>query len=126
MRLLSVVFLGLGLLFAQGCNTPGCLIQDQGVKLATNFVASTLQCSNVDVIKADLTKVVSNFGLCKAEKPPTGVLADTLCPVLTDAVVDFIAVNGIPSSWGCSATDAKALAKDKLTALCKQIPLETH
>lgn len=110
-----------------GCNTPGCLVQDKVVQVSSTFVANSLQCSHQDAISADLTKFVSNFGLCKAaqgtmQSVPQGQLANTLCPVVASAVVGYVVANGIPATWGCTATNASTLAISKLTDLCEKIP----
>jgi len=108
------------------CNSPGCLVQDKVVQVSSTFVANTLECAHPDAVQADLTKVVSQFGLCKTAQAMQGTaqgpLADTVCPVVAGAVVGWVVSNGIPSSWGCTATAVSNLAVSKLTDVCKKIP----
>lgn len=97
---------------------PGCIIQDKLAGIAADVVASKLQCANPAAVQADMKELVKGFGLCK-----TGPIADVVCPMLVDSVVNKVVVGVIPASWNCSAMDAKALVKDALTSACKQIPV---
>jgi hypothetical protein len=111
-----------------GCNSPGCLIENKVTDTGASFVSSTLECSNPDAVKADLVKVVEALapGLCKENNVPKGPLADTFCPIVANATVDFVVLNGVPASWGCKSTNVRLLAKDKLTELCKRLPVSEN
>jgi hypothetical protein len=127
MRLLFLLSLP-AVLFLAGCNTPGCLVQDKAAEVSANFVASVLECSKVADLKKDINDdVLSKTGLCKAAEDgvPKGPLADAFCPIVTNTVVDFVKTQGqdFLTKYDCKATNAAALAKDKLLALCKQLPL---
>ena len=121
--LLMVTFLILGTFAITGCNTPGCLVEGKLVEVATNVTATKLQCRNTKAVQASMQSLVGNLGLCKKADGMTGPLADTFCPILTNAVVEFVASKGIPAEWDCTATDAKAALKEALTSACKQIPV---
>lgn len=97
---------------------PGCVIQDKLAVVATDVIVSKLQCANSFAVKNDMDALVKNLGLCK-----TGQLADIMCPLLVDSVVNKLASSAIPAEWGCTATDAKVLVKDALTSACKLIPV---
>lgn len=131
MRIFMLLATCIGLFTLAGCNSPGCLIQDKAAEVSANFTASVLECSKVAELKKDINdQVLSKTGLCKAseEGKPQGVLADTFCPIIGDAVVDFVKSQGADflKKYDCKATAATALAKDKLIALCKQLPLDQH
>src|SRR5690606_21258732 len=85
---------------------PGCFIQEQAVKVATDTVVSVLECQNRDVVEKDLKGVVSELGLCD-EAQKTGVIADTVCPILVAEVVSTVMEKAIPMPWGCTAIHAK-------------------
>lgn len=97
---------------------PGCLIQDKLSAVATDVIVSKLQCANSFAVKIDMDALVKGMGLCK-----TGQIADLVCPSLVESVVNKLASAAIPQEWGCTATDAKALVKDTLLGVCKQIPV---
>lgn len=123
-RSLGLLAICVGLFTLSACNTPGCLVQDKVVEVSSTFIANGLECQHLDAVQADVTKLVSQFGLCKTAQAtlPQGPLADTVCPVVAGAVVGWVVTNGIPASWGCSATAVSNLAVSKLTDLCKKIP----
>lgn len=120
MRYLSLVLVPFILL--TGCTfKPGCIIQDKMVDIASNAIVDKLQCMNRNAVAADMKNLVSGIGLCKQVE--TGVIADTICPVLSAAVVLKITNAAIPAEWGCLATDARARAIEALTSACKQLPV---
>lgn len=116
------IFLILGAVIVTGCNSPGCLVEGKIVEVATNVTASKLQCKNVAAVENSMKNLVENLKLCTSAQK-TGPIADTFCPLITNAVVEFIAAKGIPAEWECSAINAKTLLKDALTSACKQIPV---
>jgi hypothetical protein len=129
MRLFSAALLLCSVLTISACNTPGCLVQDKAAEVSANFVASVLECSKVaDLKRAINDDILSHSGLCKAagEGMPQGTLADTFCPTIAGAVVDFVKDQGqgFLDKYGCKANAATTLSKEKLTSLCKLIPLE--
>ncbi len=115
------------LLLLTSCSwfNAGCVIQSEAVKLATDTVYSTLQCDNKEAIYADLDALVSKTGICKATYQ-TGTLADVACPIVSAAVIQFVATNAIPVSWGCPASDAKQKLSAALLAACKMIPVSEN
>lgn len=131
MKLLGLTLALFGLVTLVGCNTPGCLIQDKAAQVAANFTASVLECSKVADLQKDINDdVLSKTGLCKAveEGKPQGVLADTFCPIIGETVVEFVKKQGADflKKYDCKAVTVSTLAKDKLIALCKQLPLDQH
>lgn len=100
---------------------PGCFIQEQIVTVATDAVASTLECSGREAIRTDLTEVVSKVGLCS--QAPTGNIADAVCPMAVGAILQFVSDKAIPQTWECKATNARAFLSEKLTDACKKIPV---
>lgn len=117
MKLILALLLMIGFV---GCSSmkPGCLIQDKLSAVATDVVVSKLQCKNAFAVKADMDELVKNIGLCK-----TGPIADSLCPMVADQVVDKLTSAVLPAEWMCSAADAKDLVKGALLSACKQIPV---
>lgn len=116
---LTPLFLAIAFLMTS-CTSfkPGCIISDKLAGVAANVITSKLQCANPQAVKADMDELVKGFGLCK-----TGPIADVVCPLLVDSVVNKVVNGVIPAAWACSATDAKALVRDALTLACKQIPV---
>ncbi len=117
------------LFFASACNTPGCAVESEVVSVASGFLVGALQCSNPAAVSASLTSLISAVipTLCTSKNSkPEGPIANTLCPIVASSVVNFIAANGIPASWGCTAANASQLVTGKLTALCEQLPVSAH
>lgn len=125
-RILGFILVISGLVGLVACNTPGCFIEQKVVDVSANFVSTSLQCSNAEAIKTDITKLISGFGICSAAEKgmPQGTLANTFCKPVSETIVAFVAANGIPSSWGCSAANARILVADKLTQLCLNLPMQ--
>lgn len=121
--LAMITLLILGTVAITGCNSPGCIVEGKLVEVATNVTATKLQCRNTKAVQASMQSLVGNLALCKKADSIQGPLADAFCPLLTSAVVEFVASKGIPAEWDCSATDAKAFLKDALSSACKQIPV---
>lgn len=125
----ELVLLTAGLLGLAGCNTPGCVIQHKAAEVAGNFTSSIFECEDVEGVKQELNdKVLSHTGLCKAgnSELPQGVLADTFCPIVSNTVVEFVKGQGqaFLDRHRCTAKNATSFSKEKLTALCKLIPLQ--
>jgi hypothetical protein len=128
------IALGLAFVFAlflAGCNTPGCLVEDKVASVASDFVSSSLQCANPDAVKKSMLSIISAVvpTLCKNGKDgevPQGPIANTLCPIVADTVVNFVTANGIPAEWGCSAVNASALAKSAFVSLCEKLPMSVQ
>lgn len=84
----------------------------------TNVVVTSLECTNADVVKADVAAQVNKLFKIEAETASVGA---TFCNTVVDIVVPQLIAAGIPATWGCTATaataDVVALAKkgcDKL------------
>lgn len=121
----AILLAGMAMLVACCTLKPGCIIQDKVVQIATSTVATTLQCSNTTAIQNDLTGLISGLGLCKSSATaPTGPIADYLCPLAVNSVLSYLASSTIPSTWGCTASNAKATLSDALMAACKKIPVD--
>jgi len=98
-------------------------MQDQAGRIASETVISVLECKNREAVSADILDVVSKAGLCKQQTHETGALADTICPIMTGAVLQFVSDKAIPANWECSATSAKAKLNEAILGACKQIPV---
>lgn len=123
MRLTLILPLLLLGLFS-GCTAlkPGCFIQDKLSAVATDVVVSKLQCMNSFAVKADMDALVKVLGVCKETKK-TGPIADAVCPLVVDSVVNKLIGAAIPAEWQCSAENAKATVRAALSYACKQIPV---
>ncbi len=131
MRFIGMLLTSLMLIALSACNTPGCLVQAKVADVAANFTGSVLECSDIDGLRKELNdSVLSHTGLCKSAEAgvPQGVLADTFCPVIASTVVEFVKAQGqgFLDRHGCKANTATAFSKEKLTALCKLLPLSQH
>lgn len=99
------------------------LFEDKLGAIASDVVASKLQCANKAAVQIDIEKLISDVGFCK-DIAKTGPIADAVCPIAVNAVVDKLASVAIPAHWGCSLSDVKGLVKPALTDLCKKIPVD--
>jgi hypothetical protein len=97
------------------CKNKPCSTMKPYVDLASNGLASALQCSNPEAVKADVFAMVEKKGWCKADQ--TGPVAMLVCPIVVNAMAE-IGLSQLPASWGCKAT----MAQDGLIAACNLIP----
>ena len=77
--------------------TPFC---DTTAKMAAPAVATLLNCKNPDAITADLNKMMSDKGVCKAQMQ-AGTVGVIVCPMIATYTVSF-ANNQLPPAWGCN------------------------
>lgn len=122
MRIAIILGLVVGLSACSFFKKPGCFIQEQVVAVAGDAIASTLECNNRESIRKDLNGIVSGIGICDAS--PTGPLADSLCPMVSAAILNFVTDHTIPAEWGCTAISAKAKLGEALNVACKKIPVK--
>lgn len=113
------------LLLAVSCSSlkPACILEDKLAALASDVVASKLQCENKFAVQLDVTAAVKSVGLCKESPKPTGPIADAVCPLAVNSVVDKLVGFAVPAEWKCSLSDVKGLVKPVLTDLCKKLPV---
>jgi len=119
MKFLALVFAAM-LLFV-GCKKStdvGCELADKAAFGAATSVAMTLECKNVDAIKASLMDQIKKFNLCVNETPQ-GMIGDLVCPKVVDTVVD-IGLKALPTEWECKGGTITDIAKTKMTELCKE------
>jgi hypothetical protein len=129
MKSILVVLAALVLTSACSSLKPGCLIEPKLAALASDVVASKLQCENKFAVQMDVTDLVKGIGLCKLVKDapkPTGPIADAVCPLAVNEVVEKLASVAVPAEWKCSLTDVKGVVKPALTELCKKLPVSHH
>lgn len=106
-----------------GCSqNPGCFLQDQAATMATSVIVKELECSNVEVVRADMLELVSKAGLCK-NPAPTGPIADAICPSLTAQLIEYLASTAIPAEWGCKPNSATSRLSTLILEACKKIPV---
>lgn len=123
MKQLSVLFLLVfSLSLTSGCAAlkPGCLISEKASAVATDAIVSALECDNMFAVKSDMDELFKeDLGLCK-----TGPIANAVCPMMSKTVLDFVAQNGIPRTWSCSASVLKERFGTLLTETCRKLPVE--
>jgi hypothetical protein len=121
MKLYVSFAIGILMVLSQAaCTSPGCKIQESVVEGLTPVIAANLQCSNPQAIEADLNKVIGGIGLCKKTSQMKG-LPGPICQMIADLVIEGAAKIAIPSSWGCTAGNAKELLSTLIVQGCKQI-----
>ena len=118
-----------GLVSLSACESPGCLIQNEGALIGSTFVATNLECTNQALMQQDLNAYLSaHTGICASpgkDGKLEGPLANTFCPLIAAGVVEFVKSEGAGflAKYGCSAASASTIAVDGLTALCEKLPL---
>lgn len=109
----------------KGCSSGiGCSIEKTIVSGITPVIASQLQCSNPDAIKADLEAIINKTGVCsapvKSELYGQMIIPGPICEIFGELVAG-LAPKAIPSAWGCTAKDAAGLLKGVIVTACKLI-----
>lgn len=119
----------LALAIIVACKKPGCLIAEKAAGVLAGETAKVLQpCAHPELILEDYNAFLDHVGICAAPgvsemvDPKTGVIADLVCPYVSQYAVEFLAKEGVPAKWGCEATDAKAKLTLLLTVGCKKLP----
>lgn len=110
------------------CKTPGCAIGEKAAQVFATATANALApCTHPELILADYNAFLEKIGVCKEPgveemvDPKTGAIADLVCPIAAKYAAEFLA-QGIPSKWGCSATNAKDKVMTILTVGCEKLP----
>lgn len=105
-----------------GCTTNmiKCKIEQSVVDVVVPGISRALQCSNVDAITSDIQKVIGQVGFCVKTNAPEGTkqLSLPVCDALAQIVIDNVAKFAIPTSWGCTAANAKDLLKAQIVKGC--------
>lgn len=106
-----------------GCNSGiGCSIEKTVVSGLSPAIANGLQCSNPAAIEADLKSVVDKLNLCKENDPSKlNKLPGPICSMIADLVLSGVAQIAIPSTWGCTASNAKGLLKTVIVTACTSL-----
>lgn len=112
----------LPLLLLASCKLkPGCIVEEKVTNTVATALTNQLQCKRGDLVQKDVLAMVQKLGLCK-QTPPTGPIADFVCPMLSKWAVDNLVNMSIPTSWECSVENAKAKALEVVTTACKKLP----
>lgn len=101
---------------------PLCTAEDVIVKNLAPLVASSLQCSNVGTIQADIQSIIDKNHVCSSvtgEKQ--GAVAMIVCPIVAKSAVDLIG-SQVPATWGCNPVSAKQGLSAAITAACNLLP----
>jgi len=102
-----------------GCTKKNlCDTGKKGIDAAAAGIAATLECTNVEQIKADLQAPFVEAKIC--DETAQGPIADIVCPLAAKTVVNY-AASQVPASWGCNPEKVKTLATDKVVESCKQM-----
>jgi hypothetical protein len=118
MKLFKLIFLVAAMLLAScAALKPGCIIEDKVTALAADALVKGLECENAFAVHQDVKAGIDSLGLCK-----TGPIADVVCPHVSSAVVEKLALV-VPAEWKCKAVNAKEKAKQLFTSACKLIPV---
>lgn len=114
LAIIAVVLLGVF-----GCTKKNlCDSGKKGIEAAAAGIAATLECTNVDQIKADLQAPLLDAKIC--EESAQGPIADIVCPLAAKTIVSY-AASQIPPGWGCNPEKVKTFATDKVILTCKQM-----
>lgn len=110
---------------SKGCSSGiGCTVEKTIVSGVGPAIASGLQCTNEAAIEADLTAVMSKLNICQQVQERSGklnTLPAPICSMLANLVLNSVASVAIPSSWGCSAANAKDLLKNLIVTACTSL-----
>jgi len=109
-----------------GCTlfrSVGCEAETTTVSLLTPAIANGLQCTNPNAIQADLQAAADKVNLCTSTKSSISARVSTspasmACQFLGDSLIDLVASNAIPSSWGCDPTVATTSLKGVIGTAC--------
>ncbi len=103
-----------------------CVAEMKVFSATANKIAVALNCTNPQVILADLTAKLSFIDVCKfAPKGMVaqGVVGNIACPIVSAAIVGYAAAQ-VPVEWGCTVTAEASAVRDALTQVCQgAIPL---
>lgn len=88
-------------------------------------VATTLQCSNLAAVQADLLAVLGKANFCAqlpaasaAKKSYKGAIGNLVCPIVVNSVLGVVN-SKIPAAWGCVITQAPGTIGGLLTTACE-------
>ena len=112
-------------LMVTACNSTSvtCSLESVAATALTPVIASGLQCSNSAAIQATLISLGNQAGLCTAPQPgQQASIGSTVCVAVSGLILDQVAAQGIPASWGCTAANAKDLLKGLVNQACAKIP----
>lgn len=121
------------LLFAACTSTPVpspvvpivCSVERGLTSAFAASIGSTLNCTHLDAIQADLLGAFGKANLCPQAVPPPasqgkkGVIGTLICPLAVDAALGLLSAK-IPPTWGCATQNAGALGA-ALTAACSNV-----
>lgn len=101
-----------------------CSIETTAVSVVSSSISGALACTNIDVIKADLTKAFDKSNLCTAAPAPIangvkvqGVVGNIVCPLAVGAAMSLIGIS-IPPAWGCDPKSSLSGLATVVTAAC--------
>lgn len=123
-RIFSLVFAVMCLTLS-GCKNkealtdPVCDIAKKSLEGAATGIASALACSNVDAVKATLTKPVEDLQLCK-DNSAQGVVGDLVCGQVSKFVMQM-GLASLPTEWGCTGGNLGTEAEKALLDACLKV-----
>ena len=94
---------------------PVCKMLFKSVSVASQAVATALQCENEAQIAADLSAQITKLGLC--DVTAQSALSDFLCPQVAQLVAS-LSVGALPTTWKCKAEVAGEIVKVKVSEAC--------
>jgi len=106
-------------------NTLKCKIQDSLVGAGSTAIASGLNCTSPDAIKADLDAALSKANFCKrTTEAAAGISANSVGSDICEAIVknELSTLTGkIPASWNCTGGTVKDTVQSILLAQCAKL-----
>lgn len=107
------------------CKTP-CSDTGSAASLVSNVVVAKWSCQAPDQVLDDVSAVCSKLGLCTVgaklkEAPPTGPVANFVCPLIVGQL-QSLAAGKVPPAWQCDPSKVGSSFTAGLTALCEQLP----
>lgn len=98
--------------------SPACAVAKVVGSHVTDEIATQINCSNKDAIKADVDAQLMKLKVCDKVEA-SSVFAGLICTPLVDGLIGG-AVQKIPASWGCSGGPLADELKVKLIDACKK------
>ena len=101
------------------CKTPApAPVCETTAKFAAPAVATALNCTGVDAIATDLTKMMTDKGVCEMQMQ-AGTTGNILCPMVATYIVSY--ANGqIPAAWGCTLTGSALPLVSTIQSVCEK------
>jgi len=124
MRFLMMFVLALAF---TGCTkTQTCDLGKTATSLVAAQISTSLECKNLDAVKADIEKKLVDLKICEAKPEATAqtmaaksAIGDVICKPVIDGLTAGL-IGQIPKAWECSGGSVTEDLKLKLLEACNK------